>query len=153
MPVGHTAIDRGRRIDMRASQDVARLLVVTANEERGRAIQKRLDDLGLSAREFEDRTGVNRKTLGKAVAGNANTRDTTYEAIESYLDGLEARISGKGTTAPAPDDDMIELTIEGDFGVRAVVKGPIRDKAELMEMTRELIRELRSSDDNGATPE
>ena len=129
---------------MHTSQDVARLLVVTGNEERGQAIQKRLDDLGLSAREFEDRTGVNRKTLGKAVAGNANTRDTTYEAIESYLDSMEARIAGKGATAT--DGDMIELTIEGDFGVRAVVKGPIRDKAELMEMTKELIRELRSGD-------
>ena len=38
----------------------------------------------------------------------------------------------------------MEFTIEGNFGVRAVVKGPVKDMDELQRAVAKLVREMRN---------
>lgn len=120
--------------------DAADLPVVTLG--RGDKIQERLDHLGISDREFHETTGIDRKTLRRAVDGEDRVRPGTYAAIEAALDKLEQRVAGVPRTKAIgdPADDLVEFTIEGNFGVRAVVKGPVRDMDELLAAVDKLMR-------------
>lgn len=127
---------------MSALLDRANLAVVTT--DRGAAIRQRFDALGISEREWHARTGIDRKTLIRAMENGPNVRASTYAAIESNLDKLEARVDGRPTVQPVgdPADDLMEVVVEGNFGVRAVVKGPVRDKDALQEFVRNLIADM-----------
>lgn len=126
--------------------DGADLPSVTGNEERGAQIQARLDELGIKDREFYAKTGIDRKTLRRAVAGEERVRDSTYDAINAALDRLEVSNEGIGEAEVDPtNDDYVEFTVEGNFGVRAVVKGPVRDMDELQKAVAHLVREMRTS--------
>lgn len=118
---------------------------VTDDEDRGSAIQRRLDNLGVGDREFYARTGIDRKTLRRAVAGEEGVRTSTYIAIESALDKMEALTRGVPTTE-AFGGDYVEFTVEGNFGVKAVVKGPVKDMDELQRAVGRLIREMRGEE-------
>ena len=63
----------------------------SVTDDRGAVIQRRLDALGITDREFYARTGIDRKTLRRAVAGEEGTRASTYIAIESAIDFTVAR--------------------------------------------------------------
>ena len=118
---------------------------LVTDSERGQRIQARLDALGMTARQFQERTGISRDTLRKAVAGEASVRPNTYDLIESKLDQFERQAEGfEGLKGQRPEDDLIEFELSGNFGVRVVVKGPIRDQAALEESVARLIREMRS---------
>lgn len=55
----------------------------------------------------------------------------------------------------APEDDLVEFTVEGNFGVRAVVKGPIRDLDQLQAAVSKLISGMQtdnSESTNEAVP-
>lgn len=131
---------------MSATRHAAELRGVTdADDDRGAAIQRRLDELGITDREFYARTGIDRKTLRRAVAGEEGTRASTYIAIESAIDKMEANVRGLPTTR-APEEDYVEFTVEGNFGVRAVVKGPVKDMEELQKAVTRLVREMRNND-------
>lgn len=118
---------------------------VTDKEERGKEIQERLDAIGVGDREFHTATGIDRKTLRRAVAGEPGTRNSTYIAIESALDKLEAKFRGEAVAMPS-SEDYVEFTVEGNFGVRAVVKGPVKDMAELQRAVTRLVREMRGEE-------
>jgi len=120
--------------------------VGVTDSERAQKIRERLDALGISDREFEATTGVDRKALRRAASGEP-VRRSTYVAIETWLDRIEHEV---GMDAPPPlpagarrigdpADDLVEFTVEGALGVRAVVKGPIRDLAALQEAVSKLI--------------
>lgn len=115
------------------------------NTERGAAIQRRLDALGISDREFHEQTGVDRKTLRKAVAGNANTRTTTYSAIESALDKLEAKMNPPRTLEP-DEQGLVTFRLTGNFGVDVTVKGPVTDLDALEASVEKLLRRMRQDD-------
>ena len=118
---------------------------LVTDSERGQRIQARLDALGMTARQFQERTSISRDTLRKAVAGEASVRPNTYDLIESKLDQFERQAEGfEGLKGQRPEDDLIEFELSGNFGVRVVVKGPIRDQAALEESVARLIREMRS---------
>ena len=118
---------------------------LVTDSERGQRIQARLDALGMTARQFQERTGVSRDTLRKAIAGGSSVRPNTYDLIESKLDQFERQAEGfEGLKGQRPEDDLIEFELSGNFGVRVVVKGPIRDQAALEESVARLIREMRS---------
>lgn len=123
----------------------ADLPVVTTSDDRGAEIQRRLDDLGITDREFYARTGIDRKTLRRAVAGEEGTRLSTYMAINAALDKLEALTRGQDVSTPGAD--YVEFTVEGNFGVRAVVKGPVKDMEELQRAVSRLVREMRASEE------
>lgn len=120
--------------------------VVTTSDERGAEIQRRLDALGITDREFYAKTGIDRKTLRRAVAGEESTRPSTYIAIHAALDKLEAMVTGGDVSTPGAD--YVEFTVEGNFGVRAVVRGPVKDMAELQAAVSRLVREMRTAQDD-----
>lgn len=132
---------------MYAVQDAAESAAVT-DVDRGAKIQERLDALGISDREFHATTGIDRKTLRRAVVGKETTRPSTYDAIEAAIDKLERRVAGAPQTRALgdPGDDLVEFTIEGNFGVRAVVKGPIRDMEALQAAVAKLVRDMGRTD-------
>lgn len=114
--------------------------------ERGQRIQERLDALGISDREFHEETGIDRKTLRRAVVGEDRVRVSTYAAIESALDKLEARVMGTPIVASDdPTSDLVEFVVEGNFGVRAIVKGPIRDMDALQTAVAKLVRDMQQT--------
>ena len=111
------------------------------DSDRGADIKRRFDALGLTDREWHRLTGIDRKTLNRAISNAPGVRPSTYTAVESYLDKLEAHAQGTPTARAVgdPGDDLVEFTVEGHFGVRAVVKGPIRDIDKLQEAVGRLI--------------
>ena len=127
------------------AQETSGTIRLVTDSERGQRIQARLDALGMTARQFQERTSISRDTLRKAVAGEASVRPNTYDLIESKLDQFERQAEGfEGLKGQRPEDDLIEFELSGNFGVRVVVKGPIRDQAALEESVARLIREMRS---------
>ena len=118
---------------------------LVTDSERGQRIQQRLDALRMTARQFHEQTGISRDTLRKAIAGDPSVRANTYEQIETKLDGFEKQAEGfEGLKGRKPEDDLIEFELSGNFGVRVVVKGPLRDQAALEESVARLIREMRA---------
>ena len=127
------------------AQETSGTIRLVTDSERGQRIQARLDALGMTARQFQERTGISRDTLRKAIAGGSSVRPNTYDLIESKLDQFERQAEGfEGLKGQRPEDDLIEFELSGNFGVRVVVKGPIRDQAALEESVARLIREMRS---------
>jgi hypothetical protein len=138
---GWSSSEGGRKVMLGvASQAQSR---VVATDERGAEIQRRLGDLGITDREFYAKTGIDRKTLRRAVAGEEGTRASTYMAINAALDKIEATVRGVELD---PSADFVEFTVEGNFGVRAVVKGPVKDMDELQRAVSRLVREMRTND-------
>lgn len=135
--------------EVRSAEESA---TVTGDEEtRGGRIRERLDALGISDREWYRRTKVDRKTLGRAIDNDPVVRDATYDHIEMWLDRLEGLTNAEpraGVLADDPTGDMVEFTIEGNFGVRAVVRGPVRDMEELKDAVARLVREMKGPDGN-----
>jgi hypothetical protein len=121
--------------------------------ERGTEIQRRLDALGISDREFREETGIDRKTLRRAVNAEERVRPSTYAAIESALDKLEREV---GIGAPTPQlsgagTDLIEFDVSSEGGFHVVVKGPVKDADALRAPVTAFIREM--SQELGNTPQ
>ena len=123
---------------VRDTQDSA--LVSSDEESRGAAIERRLNALDVGFREFEDKSGINRKTLKRAIEDDPTVRPNTYELIESWLDRTEAANS---PVEEGDGGDIVEFRLTGNFGVDVVVKGPIRDQRALEESVARLLREMR----------
>lgn len=137
---------------MQALRDTAESTLV-ADIERGEKIQERFDALGISDREWYRETGIDRKTLRRAALNDDKVQSRTYTAIEAELDRLEKRAAGiPGRTISDPGDDLVEFTIEGNFGVRAVVKGPVRDMAALQSAVTKLVRDMQGPTQSGDDP-
>lgn len=119
-------------------------------DDRGAAIQRRIEALGVGDREWHAMTGIARSTLHRAIRNDPGTKNSTYVAIEAYLDKLEARNAGRTVAIPAPSlppEGMIEFDITGDFGVHVVVKGPVTDAAEVRRQAMEIFRDIRAKGD------
>ena len=125
---------------MQAVRDAADLSLV-GDKQRGDEIQRRLDALKISDREFKEASGIDRKTLRRAVAGEERVRASTYAAIESALDKIERRI--RPELPESPEANLVSFELSGDFGVEVVVKGPVENLAELEASVERLIRKMR----------
>lgn len=110
------------------------LPAVDDHTTRGQAIQARLDELSISDREFAERTGIDRKTLRRAVAGGEHVRTSTYRAIEAALQQLEA-------TEEEPP--LVSFELHAPNGMHVTVKGPASTADELRRQVAELVRDLR----------
>jgi transcriptional regulator with XRE-family HTH domain len=111
-------------------------LTVTA-EERGNAIKRRREAHGIRyLSEFADRTGVSREAVTKAERGEAS--EGTYQRLEAWLDAFDHEVGNDQASV-----EQIEFTVEGDFGVKVTVKGPITDRAELEDSVTKIIRSIR----------
>lgn len=100
----------------------------------------------------------------KDGAALAQPRSQTWQAIERAANwpAGSARKVWEGAEPPTvtlpegarhlgnPDDDMVEFTVEGNFGVRAVVKGPVRDMDALQTAVSKLIGDMQVGDVSNA---
>jgi len=117
------------------------------NEERANRIRSRLEHLGISDREFAERTGIDRKALRRAANGEA-VRGSTYTAIETWLTRLERELGVEDLPegfeyVGDPADRFITFEV-GEGLARVVVKGPIADadllRAQALELVQETMR-------------
>lgn len=137
-----------------------RASVAAMTEGVGPRIRERRARIGMSVKALAERAGVDRGRLAEIEAGAAkNVRPATIGAIERALDELEVEKGVADSDLPAgahrvgdPADDLVEFTIEGTGGIRAVVKGPIRDMAALQAAAQKLIEGMQISPpaENGA---
>lgn len=103
--------------------------------------------------------------LRAAAAGAgelAQPRSTTWAAIEraaNWPAGSARTVwDGGGPPTPTipegarqvgdPEDDLVEFTVEGNFGVRAVVRGPVRDMEALQAAVSKLISGMQVEESN-----
>lgn len=113
--------------------------------DRGAAIQARIEALGISDREWHAQTGIDRKTLHRAIRNEPGTRPATYTAIEAELDKFEAKMAGKAVTTSTsePTPGFIRITVEGVYGAKAlIVEAPPENVAELEAMVDRIMRRL-----------
>lgn len=114
--------------------------------DRGAVIARRIDALGISDREWHTQTGIDRKTLHRAIRNEPGTRASTYTAIEAELDKLEAKVTGQAVaqrTPEMPRPNVIRVEVQGVYGAKALVfeAGP-ENIAELEAMVDRIMRRL-----------
>ena len=112
-----------------------RLRSVT-DETRGQAIKRRREAMGMSVAEMAERAGIDWETVSRAEEDAS--RGTTYAKLEKVLDDLEEEIGGP----PDQPDHTVEFLLEGNFGVRVRVKGPVADLPELERSVGRLIKQM-----------
>jgi len=98
----------------------------------------------MSLRQFSQHTGIARNTLSNVEDGAA--RRSSIRAVRAALERLEHEM---GFDLPDADDapndlDLVEFQVAGNFGVRVVVKGPVRDRRELEETVMRLINRMQA---------
>lgn len=110
------------------------------SETRGQAIKRRRLEHGIRyVTELAEATGVNREAVTKAEKDDPTTSEGTYQRLEAWLDAFDQRTGHED----APHIEQIEFTVEGDFGVKVTVKGPITDRAALEDSVTKIIRSIR----------
>ena len=118
--------------------------VAPVTEDVGRQIRTRRTRLGMPVKALAERAGVDRGRLAAIEGGRAhNVRATTIGAIERALDDLEQEM-GVDAETPAPrtldpEGEFVEFVVEGNLGVRVVVKGPVKNMAELQAAAERLV--------------
>lgn len=116
-----------------------------SEDDRGAAIKDRIDALGISDREWHAQTGMDRKTLHRAMRNEPGTKAATYTAIESWLDKFEAKVAGGPVAAELAKPNVIRFEVQGVYGARAlVVEGPVENIAELEAAVDRIMRRLAS---------
>jgi transcriptional regulator with XRE-family HTH domain len=128
--------------------------VTVVTEDVGRRIKERRTRIGMPVKALAERAGVDRGRLAAIEAGSAtNVRPATIGAIERALDVLEVQmgiVEHEPTVGAErigePEDDLVEFIIEGTDGIRAIVKGPVRNMDELQAAARKLIEGLKTGD-------
>ena len=119
-----------------------------SNETRGYAIKERMASLGLGPVRLAAESGVNRKTIARAIAGEAS--DRVYRDIEEALDRLEGRVGPEepSSRGAVEEGGRVTFRLTGIYGAReVVVEGPV-DKLDEIEASVE--RLLRGNGDQGA---
>ena len=118
---------------------VAEALAASELAREGRELRQRRESLEMSLRQFSEHTGLNRATVASVEAGDA--RRVSRDAVRAALAKLEHEMGMDLPSAEeAPNDlDLVEFQVAGNFGVRVIVKGPLRDRAALEESVLRLI--------------
>lgn len=109
--------------------------------ERGKEIRRRRIRLGIKSYEqFHEATGVSRKAITAAENGRAGA--TTYERLETWLDGFEEETGANDP--PAEAGRVVTFEAKGVFGIAQIsVAGPVEDGEETARLFAELITKLR----------
>lgn len=116
-----------------------------SEDDRGAAIQRRIDALGISDREWHAQTGIDRKTLHRAIRNEPGTRPSTYTAIEAEMDKLEAKFAGRPVSQRVPEErpNVMRVEVQGVYGAKALVfEAPVENLAELEAMVDRVMRRL-----------
>ena len=122
-------------------------------EDRGAAIGRRMKEAGMGPTDLAEYAKVSRGLVYRVLGDREGVRDNSYTRLEHALDDFE-RDTGMDEGAPAAvmstEEGLVEFEVTGDFGVRVVVKGPVRDAMELEASVARLIKDIRSKGE-GAT--
>lgn len=117
---------------------------------RGESIRERRKALGISTvAQFARLHGsIKEDTISAAEHGRGSSG--TYERLENWLADQEAN-RGRAVVMPVGDPaaGILEVTVAGNFGVSATVKGPVDDPEALMELVDRLIRRMSAQANNG----
>ena len=106
-------------------------------ENRGSAIKRRRVALGMEVQELADLAKVGRESVTRAEK-NEKTSDVRYSKLENALTAREEEIGG----VPEQPEHQVEFLLEGNFGVRVRVKGPVADLPELERSVGRLIKQM-----------
>lgn len=110
---------------------------------RGERLDARMTGLGMSDRQLEELSGVNRATIAKARRGKASTG--SYDRLERAIE--------QSTTEPqvVGEARMVTFRISGNFGVDVTVQGPVSDLAALEAAVERVISQMerRNGSPNG----
>lgn len=130
---------------MHALTNEAQSARVTGDPQRAAAIQRRLDAIGITDREFQSKTGIDRKALRRAADGES-VRGTTYTAIEAELDKLEHElgIDLPPATPRVSPEGLVTFSVSGNFGVSVTVAGPVTNMAELEASVARLVEKMQT---------
>lgn len=151
---------------MNATRDAAPLAPMTTSgggpQDRGAEIGRRFEALGLSDRKWHEETGIDRKTLNRAIDNYPGTRRGTYDAIEANLDKLEAKYRAQAVAmkkhdpesspdievGPAEDHGgYIRFELQGVYGAKAmIVSAPVGNPEELATAVDLIMRRLREDE-------
>ena len=117
-----------------------------SDDDRAR-IKARRNRLGMSLRDLEKESGVNRATITSVEQGDKNVRPASVKAITAALDRLEAEISG-----PYDDDAsrIVTFRLQGNFGVDVTLQGPVDNLDELEASVTRLLKSM--GDASGKRP-
>lgn len=118
------------------------------SSDRGSAIARRVEALGITDREWHAVTGIDRKTLNRAILNKPGTRPSTYTAIEAELDRLEARNAGEAVTSSPQEEiapGVVRVEVQGVYGAKALVfQAPVENVDVLEQMVDRIMRRLAS---------
>lgn len=95
----------------------------------------------MTIKELAERAQVDRGRLSALESGTSAPRPSTIGAIVRTLDDLE-REMGVVDDDVSNEDDLVTFEVAGNFGVKVIVKGPVRDRAELEESVLRLISRM-----------
>ena len=120
------------------------------DSERGREIAERMEALGLSDRRMAVLANVDRSSVEKARTGQSK-QDRIYRQVEQALEDEETRRLGGATTPAASEEDVevsqfIEVNLSGNFGITAIVKGPVDRPEELERMLSAILKQMKGDD-------
>jgi transcriptional regulator with XRE-family HTH domain len=105
------------------------------DDARGSAIKRRRETLGMKVGELAQRVGVERTTITR-VEKNESTPET-YAKLERALSLAEEEMG-----MDAPGAGQVEFVVEGHFGVRVRVKGPVADLDQMERSVERLIQKM-----------
>jgi transcriptional regulator with XRE-family HTH domain len=114
--------------------------------DEGNRIRERRLRLGVPKLELARLADVDRGTLANIEAGGHYRR----ESFLSVSDALSRLEEEAGIDAPPPlqvaatsEPGIVEFTVEGDFGVRVVVRGPIANVEDLEQSVARIVTSIR----------
>jgi len=122
---------------------------VRVTDEVARIEERRMRN-GMPVSALADLVGVDRTYLGQVLKGQKEASGTYLGKVAAALDRFEKEI-GEDTPAREQSGDMVEFEVSGNLGVKVIVKGPVRDRAELEETVLRLVSRLQTN--QSTTPE
>lgn len=143
---------------MSATMAATRVSGVADDESAGREIQRRRMRLGMYVTDLAKESGVNRNTIAAIEKGEVDSRDRTVGKLLSTLDRLEGDMArdfpdavteaAEAAESVGDELDLVEVRVTGPSSSwDVVVKGPVRDRAELADTAFRLVRQMRAADD------
>jgi transcriptional regulator with XRE-family HTH domain len=129
---------------MAASRGRSAVVETSINESRGQALKKRRLSLGIkSISQLHRESGLSREAITAAEEGHGST--ASYERLEAWFDRFEHETGSEAAEAAehAENHGIVEFTVDGDFGVKVVVRGPIQDVEALERSVGRIVASIR----------
>lgn len=117
-------------------------LAPVAEGSLGEEIRRRREAVGLDQSELAREATIGRTTLHNIETG-VSGKPATLAKVLRALAAAEAESGVQVASSEAPDVEMIEFEVAGDFGVKVVVRGPISEHETLRADVAEIIRSIR----------